>query len=100
MKLRRIDSQGALKALAKELGLRDDWHEPDNHELEAVCFGERFDNAGFWGRSVRETIADGHLPQCSQEMSVMLVHDGKPIAEINLASLFSMACGTWQDPER
>ena len=91
-----INSQAALRALARELGVRHDWHEPDEQALEAVCFGDDFDNAGFWGRRFREEQPSLRF-RLAEEMNVMLVHEGKPIAEINLASLFAMACGTWED---
>ena len=53
-KIIHINSRGALRALARELRVRHDWHEPDEQNLEAVCFGDDFDNAGFWGRDFRE----------------------------------------------
>ena len=84
-----------LWKLAQELGLRSDWHEPGEQEVEAICFGEDFDNAGFWGRRFRKDQIDRHF-RISEEMNVMLVHRGKPVAEINLATLFAIACGTWE----
>lgn len=91
---RLILNRPQLLALARELGVRPDWHEPDEQGLEAIVFGEEFDNAGFWGRSFRESILSRHPKhRLSEEMNIMLVKDGKPIAEINLASLFAMACG-------
>lgn len=95
-KIVHINSQAALRALARELRVRHDWHEPDEQDLEAVCFGDDFDNAGFWGRDFREELIVKKF-RLVEEMNVMLVHRGKPIAEINLASLFAMACGTWED---
>ena len=94
----RINSQKKLRELAQRLGVRHDWHEPDNQDVEAICFGEKFDNAGFWGREYRDELTRLKF-RGTEEMSVMLVKDGKPIAEINLASLFAMACGTWKDDD-
>lgn len=91
----RINNQAELRALARNLQLRHDWHEPDEQGLEAIVFGDSFDNAGFWGREYREDAGRREFIG-TEEMSVMLVHDGKPIAEVNLASLFAMACGTWK----
>lgn len=72
-----INDPETLAALADELGLRADWHEPDNSEVDAALvpgvYG--FDNA------------------CSDdtEHHIVLLHDGRPIARINVATLLSWA---------
>lgn len=87
----QIHRRGQLRLLMKELGLRWDWHEPDEQGVEAIVFGDAFDNAGFWGRRFRKNVIDGKQ-FCQEEMNVLLVKDDKPVAEINLATLFSWAC--------
>jgi len=88
---KRIDSAVQLRRLANELRVRDNWHEPDEQEVTAVVHGTDFDNAGFWGHYKDELVTIGDPPR--QEIWVELFQDGKPVAEINLATLFAMATG-------
>jgi len=88
---KRINFADQLRRLARELGVRDNWHEPDEQGVDVVVRGGNFDNAGFWGRNKDgslDTFGDGQ-----QEIWVELFKDGKPVAEINLATLFAMATG-------
>ena len=78
-KLQEVTSIGQLKALAKELGVRDDWHEPDEQEVDAVVHGNTFDNAGF-----------------EYEKHVIIKKDGEPVARINLATLLAFACDKYK----
>ena len=80
-----INSKDQLKSLAKTLNVRKDWHEPDEQGLEAIVTGSNFDNAGFFGSHC-------NLPEAQKELCVTLYQNSKPIAEINLATLFSFAC--------
>lgn len=84
--MKRINSRAELVKLADELGMRPDWHEPDERNVTAEVYGMSFDNAGFWadGRS------DGKR---YEEMYVELRRDGKPVAAVNLATLFAWATG-------
>jgi len=72
----------------RENNLRDDWHEPDESEVTAEVYGKKFDNAGFWG--VNEHLR-GEIKEKNMEMWVLLRVDGDPAAEVNLATLFSLA---------
>jgi hypothetical protein len=87
---RKIDEARQLRQLARELGVRSDWHEPDGQGLTAKVHGTDFDNAGFWGHWKGElnTYGEGR-----QEIWIELLKDGEPVAEINLATLLAMACG-------
>jgi hypothetical protein len=74
--VKEIHKRSELVTLAKELRVRNDWHEPDEQEVTAGFTGYEFNNAGFdW------------------EMSVVLMRDGDRIARVNLATLFAWACG-------
>jgi hypothetical protein len=84
--MKRIITKAQLAELAKELNIQPDWHEPDEQEVTAVVRGERFDNAGFWG----EARLTGRT---YEEISVILRHDGEPVAAVNLATLFAWATG-------
>lgn len=107
----QINTREELKRLAKDLGVRDDWHEPDEQGLRALVFGKNFDNAGFWGLehlAKRETearvrlwnpknTADGGVIEDAEqfvEMFVVLYQNDRAVAEIDLATLFAFACGT------
>lgn len=111
----RIHKLPELKKLAKDLGVRGDWHEPDEQGLDAVGFGGNFDNAGHWGleylsraefraRAQLDTASDSKgcavidmdEPMLFTEMFVVLYKDNRAVAEINLATLFAFACGTYE----
>jgi hypothetical protein len=91
----RINKRDDLVALANELGVRRDWHEPDDRGVTAEVRGASFDNAGFWG--IKEEAGflarHGHRGAVAVEMYVTLYKDGEPVAEVNLATLFAMATG-------
>jgi hypothetical protein len=85
----RLNDRSELTALADGLKLRPDWHEPDNREVNAVLHPGDFDNAGFWGTDeAGEPVTYGE-GQC--EAWVELEHDGLPVAQVNLATLFAWA---------
>ena len=96
----RINNRDQLIDLAHELGIDFDWHEPDNRDVTAVVLGHHFDNAGFWGepcigpeyRNPLGEVVNALLPR-GAELYVQLFYDGKVVAEVNLATLFSFACG-------
>lgn len=89
MSARRITERAELVELARELGVRGDWHEPDEQEVSATVSGGRFDNAGFWPAS---DVSVQRYPEV-EELSVTLLRDGKPVAHVNLATLFAWATG-------
>lgn len=82
----RIDNRDELIAVADILGVRPDWHEPDEQDVIAVVYGESFDNAGTW------PLNDHNSEYC--EIYVDLFKNGVLVAQVNLATLFAMACGT------
>lgn len=84
--MKKIHSKKELKELAKELGVRHDWHEPDEQEITAVVKGRVFDNAGFWPYGAN-SITEKH---------VIIKKNGKEVAAVNLATLFAFACGTYE----
>lgn len=111
--VKRINTVAQLRELQQELKVRPDWHEPDEQDVTARVFGFSFDNAGFWGTNIKVT----HLPETergrrafnffntskelarredSEEMYVAIYVEGVRVAEINLATLFAFACGTYE----
>lgn len=98
-----ISTRAELVALARELGVRADWHEPDEQELTAVPAGDplNFDNAmpagHYYGSDNRSEL---HVV-----LHKMVWEDdewrlGKPIAVVNLAMLFAWATGYDERPSR
>lgn len=85
MSYKRITSKAELQALARELKVRPDWHEPDEQEVDADVHGCHLDNAGSWGA---ETL--GQRPY--QEYWIEIIQDETPAAEVNLADLLAFAC--------
>ena len=92
--MKRIFRRNDLVELARELGVRPDWHEPEEQGLSVVVKGNNFDNAGFWvdesGRP--EPLVRGGKTLVLEKY-VILKQDGKPVAAVNLATLFAWACG-------
>ena len=91
--MKRINTRAELVELANELGVRPDWHEPDEQEVtattHATTHGVAFDNAGFWGKEHRSSYDGTEYT----EQYVVLHKNGKPVAAVNLATLFAWATG-------
>lgn len=82
----KIRSLCDLIQLTKSLGMRSDWHEPDEQDVSARVAGSSFDNAGFWPTSDCK-----NLPPTAVELHVIISHKGVDVAAINLATLLSWA---------
>jgi hypothetical protein len=91
--VRVINRREDLTALAKELGVRPDWHEPSGQEVTAEVRGKDFDNAGFYGMAAEAEWLARHGDDHSVEMYVRLRKDGAPVADVPLATLFAWATG-------
>jgi hypothetical protein len=74
--VRTVRDPGALAEVAAELGVRSDWHEPDEQEVHAHVTGASFDNTG----------------HATLEMMVILYQEGRAVAQVNLALLLAWAC--------
>lgn len=83
--MKRITSRDQLIQLADELGVRPDWHEPDEQGVTTTMHGVSFDNAGFWGP---ECLGKSYC-----EQYITLYAAGEPVAYVNLATLFAFATG-------
>lgn len=100
--MRVIHTRQQLIDLARELGVRADWHEPDEQGLTARVDGLKFDNAGFWPTA--EALRSGILSMRSVEQHVVIsrqeigddggVIDTEDVAAVNLATLLAWACST------
>lgn len=75
--MEEIYTKAEMKKLAKKLKVRDDWHEPDEQEVDVRIAGYHFDNAG-----------------TPNEIQVIFFQNGCAVAQINLATLCSFACYT------
>lgn len=81
-----INKRSELVALAKKLGVRPDWHEPDEQGVTArLVEGLTFDNA----------MGDMFCAEQGKpwEHYVVLEQNGRPVALVNLAILFAWATG-------
>jgi hypothetical protein len=96
--IRRIDTKDQIKALAAKLGVRLDWHEPDEQKVTVQVAGDTFDNAGHWGtawdasRARYQEELGPRIHLGGGEFCVTVLQDGQPVAEVNLATLFALAC--------
>lgn len=90
--MKRITARADLTTLEHELGVRPDWHEPDEQDVTVEVHGNNFDNAGFWPVGTPTGIVEQH---------VIIKQAGKPVAVVNLATLFAWAAGLerpkWSD---
>lgn len=89
--MKRINTQQEFRDLAYELGVRPDWHEPDEQKVTVEVHGtEDFDNAGFW--PAKYGYSDG-----TTEAHIIFKQDGQPVATVNLATLCSWASAPMSD---
>jgi hypothetical protein len=91
MNVIRVLTRGQLAGVADDLGVRSDWHEPEEQAVTARVHGTELDTAGFWGYEFAIRSEDEPRYAPSQELWVELLKDGEPVAEVNLASLLSWA---------
>ena len=80
----RITDRVRLARVADELGVRMDWHEPDEQDLTDEVRGESFDNAGTWGE-------EGTAGKDYEELHVIVSKDGQPRFTVNIATLLAWA---------
>ncbi len=85
--MERITSRARFIALAGELGVRMDWHEPDEQGVTAHVWGTSFDNCGTWPHD------EIGFDPAAVEMYVMIYQNDKPVAAVNLATLCAWASG-------
>lgn len=85
-KLRKIQTRDEFIELSKELGVRADWHEPDEQEVDVRVYGRSFDNAGFWPLQ-----AGRPMPGEIVERYIVFRKEDKPVAAVNLATLCAWA---------
>lgn len=83
-----IENRDELIQLQNRLGVRHDWHEPDNNEVNAYVLGYHLDNAM------------GSRGAQHGELVVHITQDRKPVAAVNLATLLAFACGTYEGLNR
>jgi len=79
----RITDRAHLIKIARQFGVRDNWHEPDEQDVTAIVAGTAFDNAGHWpnpGYGIRT------------ELHVILMQGDAHYA-VNLATLLAWATG-------
>jgi hypothetical protein len=86
--VRRPRTPAELEEVARMIGVRSDWHEPDEQGVSAeviqVTDGS-FDNAGC----------------ATLERMVIIYQDLVPVAEVALATVFAWACQAgWSQPTR
>lgn len=93
----RIHTFAQLTEVAAKLGVRPDWHEPDEQQVTARVLGHSFDNAGTWPYDPKMPWdrCTGSLDSDGLEMYVELLQAGKVVAQVNLATLFALACRSY-----
>ena len=85
----------SVHAFGQKHGLRRDWHEPDEQDIEATIFGTQLDNAS--GNTIRAQAIDGGY----QEFVVEVAHrpgDREATDDalrVNVADLLAIASEFW-----
>lgn len=85
-KVDRIATQRDFIELSVSLGVRPDWHEPDEQYVTARVEGVSFDNAGFWPTNAKPYAAPELI-----EQHVIFTQNGVDVACVNLATLCAWA---------
>ncbi len=110
--MRNITRREDLIAFQCEHGVRRDWHEPDEQDIDAwPAVGLNFDNAccdptdfdvGYARRQddggIYDTVYRVLPIKPGAEHGVVLFHEGEPVAFVNLACLLAFATG-WNGVE-
>lgn len=97
--MKLITTRVELVALARGLGVRPDWHEPDEQGVSARVFGQGFDNAmppGLWMGNIeqgQEPHAEQYVVLYQAQEDAEFQTDPEPVAAVNLATLFAWATG-------
>lgn len=94
-----ITTRDQFIRFAQRMGVRPDWHEPDEQELTARVEGtpDDFDNAGFWPAENGTRTPEGLNWPSQVELHVIFSRTdelGKPVedlAAVNLATLCAWA---------
>lgn len=97
-----ITERQELVELAKELGVRPNWHEPDEQDLTALVDGHSFDDAGFWPNGEGRVATELHVLLYKTEYNEVSGYNersGEPIAAVNLTTLFAWATGYEESPK-
>lgn len=84
--VQRITDREEFAKFARALGVRPDWHEPDEQHVYARVAGNSFDNAGFWPTEDRPFAAPELI-----EQHVIFAQRGEVVACVNLATLCGWA---------
>jgi hypothetical protein len=93
--MKRINTRKELMELASALGVRSDWHEPDEQDLTTVELrGNNFDNAGFWPEHRACYDKDKDIVLMEQFIIIRKKQDADivSVACINVANLLAWAC--------
>lgn len=104
----RIHYRSQLVTLARKLGVRSDWHEPDNQGVTARVEGTDLDNAmppGTWLGTDAAGVPHAELyvilsQEAPPEGAMAYPGPPEPVALINLATLLAWACGYDERGER
>lgn len=85
-----INTRNDLVEVARNLGVRPDWHEPDEQEVNARVVGDHLDNA--MGSTVTDNVGEYNV------VLTRLDDEGEPqdVAVVNLATLLAFATGTYE----
>jgi len=88
-----VDSQSALIALRDSIGVRPDWHEPDESEVSVSIVSPKY--VGNSTYKLTETKAKGfdNAYGDKTEAHIVIYKDGKVAGKLNLCYLLSLACG-------
>lgn len=107
MEVINILTREQLRHFARAHGLREEWDEPDEQEVNAIpavghSFGNEIASPGDFvvryaqrrdGGGIYDEVYSAIPVNGVAEHGVFLFHRGEPVAFVNLALLLAMACG-------
>jgi hypothetical protein len=88
-----VDSQKSLVALRDSLGVRPDWHEPDEAEVSVAVVSPKSEGGGNYNLVQTKIRRFDNAFSDKTEAHIVIYKEGKVAGRVNLAYLFSLACG-------
>lgn len=97
--MRQIHTREQFQEFGREIGMRHDWHEPDERDITARVEGMSFDNAGTWPTQLGlpEIATELHVIFSRSEVKAGVRIPTEDLAAVNLATLCAWAAGTLTD---
>jgi hypothetical protein len=88
-----INSQSALIALRDSMGVRTDWHEPDEQEVSVSIVSTKYVGNSTYNLTETKVRNFDNAYGDKTEAHIVIYKNGCVAGKLNLAYLLSLACG-------